>query len=175
MKQHGNAGQHRGGIRTLADVRARCEEVGECWEWQRTYTHGGKIPCAKYQRRGINVRRLAWMLAHGGHIDDGLVVVGTCGNHRCVSPAHLRALPWAEAQVLIASKPSSSARRAKISATVRAKSRVTPGMRQAAVSMGGTVAATAAALGISKSAVSRIRRAAPPAGSLWAGLMRGAA
>lgn len=69
-------------------LRAQVSQVGGCLEWTGALgTDGyGRIQIA---RRKWSVHRLAWML-HRGHIPDGLCVMHTCDNPRCVSINHLR-------------------------------------------------------------------------------------
>lgn len=169
------AGKHLGGVRTIDDIHARCEEVGECWEWQRGYQNHGRTPCAVHGKLRLPARRLAWMLANGKKVPTGHVIVSTCGNTRCVNPSHTRAMKKTDCLVLIAAKPISASRREKIIATKRAQSRVTQAMRQAALTIEGPAHVAAAALGIAVSTVSKIRRSAPAAGNPFAGLIRGAA
>jgi len=160
-------------IRTLDDVKARCEEVGNCWEWQLGYQNKGRTPAAAYGKIRLGARRLAWMLANGP-LPEGWVVVSTCGNYRCVNPEHIKIMPERQARSKLSSKPISSARRAKIIATRRARHGVAPEIRVAALEMEGSCVTVGAALGIGASTVSKIRRSAP-ANNPWFGLVRGMA
>ena len=62
----------------------------ECWEWQRTIDQYG-YGLIRYGRRNIKVHRLYYLL-FVGEIPHGYVVHHTCGNKRCVNPAHLEAM-----------------------------------------------------------------------------------
>lgn len=78
---------------TLVEKYVRIAPVGapgECWNWvrgpfrERTY---GRIFLL---RRGYLAHRVAYEIAKGA-IPDGLDVLHSCHNRRCVNPAHLRA------------------------------------------------------------------------------------
>ncbi len=74
---------------TLDSLKARCIEVGECWEWQGYM--GNKTPqVASYpdgKKKMVSVRRLLRELLHGQPQPDGHYG-NTCGNIRCVNPEH---------------------------------------------------------------------------------------
>lgn len=59
-----------------------------CWEWQRSrlpkgYGHG------RFGRRHIYAHRIAWELANGQAVPDGLCVLHRCDNPPCCNPEHL--------------------------------------------------------------------------------------
>lgn len=74
----------------LSDLRARIEEVGECWVWQG-YASQGKFP--QWRLDGVlkPTRRIVWELVHGP-LEPGMQVAADpqccpC----CVHPDHLQA------------------------------------------------------------------------------------
>lgn len=176
MRTTGTTGMNLGGVHTLADMKARCEEVGECWEWQRGFQNHGKSPAVVHKGKRMNARRLAWMLANGKPVPEGHVVMSTCSNRRCVNPAHMEVMAKQTSMSKLAPKCSTAARSAKIASTRLASSHITPEMRQMAISMDGPAHKAAKVLGIAQSTVSKIRRGRQHgSGNVWGGLMRGAA
>lgn len=84
-------------VSSLADIRARCIEIGDCWEWQGAVGGNGvpcvclptaypKLPDSRSAR--VTVAALAWE-AHTGKPAQGKVVWRTCCNQLCVNPKHL--------------------------------------------------------------------------------------
>tara|TARA_R100000365_G_C2748380_1_gene79765 strand:+ start:1651 stop:2196 length:546 start_codon:yes stop_codon:yes gene_type:complete len=86
-------------VASLDDIKARCHEVGECWEWAGA-VGGNCIPCAciptaypkqpSTRARRVTVTALSWE-AYTGKSATGKSVWRTCCNQLCVNPAHLRA------------------------------------------------------------------------------------
>lgn len=165
-------GKHLGGVRTLEDLHARCEEVGECWEWQRCIA-AGRVPQVGFNGRPRPARRVAWEMVHGP-VPKGKHITHSCGNYKCINPAHAK--PVLPATVLARNRANANntVRSARISATKRAQM----GVSAAAVAAvradaDAHVPTMAKRLGISKSMIYKLRkqhRAASP----WAGLMQGA-
>lgn len=160
-------------------IAARCEEVGECWEWQGALSSGGPI----FGRNGvanISVRRL--IVDHRGQPRSTRhVVTTTCNNPRCVNPAHVVVRPKAYAIARAAATTGAwqnPARRQRIATWARAaKAVITPEQAADIRLAPGKQTDIAAQYGISKQTVSQIKR-----GANWvdhhnpfAGLMRGAA
>lgn len=69
-------------------LKARCNVVGECWEWSRQKSKGG-YPVIKFGRRNFQVHRLVLEAKHQAPL-------GTqhahhiCANKICVNPGHLQ-------------------------------------------------------------------------------------
>lgn len=166
-------GLHMGGVRTLADLKARCEEVGECWEWQR-YINSNNTPHVRYQGKPMSARRVAWEMVNGP-VPDGKRIAYTCGNYRCICPAHSAAVTATAVLANNLANANEGLRRARIAATKRRQMGVSTAVVSAVKADATTLAATLASqLGVSEATVYKLRRQAR-AVSPWGGLMRGAA
>lgn len=62
----------------------------DCWEWEGTYhaDKGNGKPSPRFHRNGLDAqaRRVAFQLCFG---QLPKVCLMTCGNHKCVCPAHM--------------------------------------------------------------------------------------
>lgn len=79
-------------IWTIEDLLSeRCEEVGDCIEWQGSLNSGGH-PIMRYRGSAALVRRVTWVLSHGQSLEDirGKFIWATCCNDLCVKPGHAR-------------------------------------------------------------------------------------
>lgn len=71
----------------LSDLKARVDEVGDCWLWRGAKGHG-KDPRWSIGGKVFQARRVVFELAH--EIAPGKRQVGVnCGNPVCVHPDHI--------------------------------------------------------------------------------------
>jgi hypothetical protein len=59
----------------------------ECWPWLASTR--GNYGAIKHRGRVYSAHCVAWILAHGTQIPEGMVVRHTCDNQACCNPAHL--------------------------------------------------------------------------------------
>lgn len=156
-------------VASLADIHARCVEVGDCWEWSGAIGGNG-IPCACIptvypKQQGVRPSRvtvtaLSWE-AHTGKSAAGKSVWRTCCNHLCVNPAHLRAGTRAQMAAYLVTQGAYKRTPASIAAITKAKRKAGKlTMLQAREIRASTLPAIALApiYGVHHSLVTRIRR-----------------
>jgi hypothetical protein len=85
---------------SMAHLRARTEEEGECWNWRAAY-RSKRWPTIAFRRdwgsgapsnKVFYVRHIAYFHKYGKAPDLGLfrALVPSCGNHQCINPDHLK-------------------------------------------------------------------------------------
>lgn len=108
------------------DIIARTEEEGECWMWQGATLKGG-YPIMKVRGCGCRYVRREVVLLAGKPLSVGQPVDSTCGERRCVNPAHLFPSSTSAIALKAAKRGAFSgfARSAKIAAYKRATAKLT--------------------------------------------------
>ncbi|MBX3610381.1 MAG: hypothetical protein KF871_10855 [Hydrogenophaga sp.] len=157
----------------LEDIKARCDEVGECWFWNGGCDSHGR-PQKRHGGKTVYVRRLVRELADGQPVPPGLVVAAKCGHKRCVSPDCSVATTTRRKAQMAAKRGaySSPAKAAKMARMKRAQSWITDEMVEQIRLAPGPSSRIAAETKVSLSHVKAIRRgsARRPIGTPFAGL-----
>lgn len=144
---------------TLEAILERCIEDGDCLIWQGAMSHGTR-PTARIDgtRKTVGVRRL--LLELNG-IDPGRNrVFPTCGNQACLNHEHLKPMKHAAMLKLVARQTGyarSVTRNAKIAASKRKRSPLTPEMVAEIRSSPESGRAVARRLGLCQATVQAIR------------------
>lgn len=88
-------GTYLGGIRTLADLRARCkvDECTGCWHLRtalgKPYPTGKRQAVHVYGKGSMPVLRVAYELSRGEPIPADRVVFRKCTSYDCIAPLHI--------------------------------------------------------------------------------------
>lgn len=101
MGAQDHGGSDMSGIKTLDDIKARCIEVGDCWEWQGAMAGDGQ-PRHRMNGKDCKAHQTAFQFA-GKKKPHGMYLVRCCGNLSCVNPAHIVPMTRSEQMKLAAS------------------------------------------------------------------------
>ncbi len=141
-------------------VRAKSDEVGECWEWRGAMSSNGS-PTIKHHSNSNSTSLRRVMLTLQGKAMGDLRAVATCGNPLCVNPDHIAA--WTRSRVLKRAEKDTgytrrATRNAAISATLRRKSPLTPQLVTEIRLSSESAPVIAQRLGVCASSIRAIRR-----------------
>jgi hypothetical protein len=170
----------RGNPHTLESIHARCEEVGDCWEWQGALSNG-RPQLRSADQKVVSVRAYIAHTLQGQPARDDRYVTFKCGNPQCVNPDHFATVTRATLQKMTAERTGYAAhpaRRAKLSKAATARvGKVTPEQVANIRAMDGTMRGISRETGISFDVVRKIRNGVTyrQVGNPWAGLMQGVA
>lgn len=156
-------GRHLGGIRTIADLRARCyvDLESKCWEWR-----GAKSRCGSGNRKAVG---MAWyapaqravtlgsLICHlktGKMPERGRIWYCLCDTPDCANPAHRQEGTQADVQRGIGPPMAS---RMKATATIRARSKIDEAAVHRILTSKATGRELAREYGVHPSCISRIR------------------
>lgn len=158
----------------IAEIYARCEEVGDCLEWQGALS-SGRNPSVRMlnalprspgmTRSATSVTSVLWQYEHGC-FEPGRVVFQTCRNMRCVKLDHLKVMTRRQMRMRLKAEgvfKVDAVRKEKLKRIGRAKAKLTP-EAVAEIKARTDISARkfAEQLSISKSTVERIR-----SGLIW--------
>lgn len=109
---------------TLKMIRDRCDDVGDCWIWRDAVGRTGYPIMKRSQRGGCMLVRRVVVALDGRPAAPRQPVMCTCGEKRCVNPAHLQPTTISAVAKAAAAKGSFSttARAARIAQAKRASS-----------------------------------------------------
>lgn len=144
-------------------IHGRCEEVGECWEWQGAVQKRSRTPVMRHNGKQQCVRR--WLAEALGRAVDGKVVTYRCRNHLCCKPEHLQVMTEMELRRRTSKTQQrlfSMPRRQRAAEARRVTAKLTPEQVENIREDIRPQRAIAKAFGISQTTVSRIKR-----GEMW--------
>ena len=147
----------KGASVTLDTIHGRCDEVGECWIWRGSLSHG--TPYINIDRRSTSVRRFVANLL--GRQTKNRYVTNCCGDLLCVAPDHLRVVTRSQLNTMIAERTGygkSLARSVKLAEAGRRRARLSPELVQMIRESDLSAAQLAKQLGVAKSTVNDARR-----------------
>ena len=110
----------------LKKIQSRCEEVGDCLEWQGHVSSGGS-PRIWHEGKTQSARKLM-LKAHGKPCDvpPKHKLMTTCENPRCIHPDHLVIVPMAKfVRDRLVANTNHQIRAAKIAKTLRQSAKLT--------------------------------------------------
>lgn len=144
-------------------IRKHVVEEGDCWNWTGALQSRSAVPTMNYKRKVGAVRRFI-LLEQGVDLGKRLATY-TCGNPLCVNPEHVAPASRRAVQVRSAKElayQTSPVLRKKLSDNARKRAKLTPELARQVREADGTQDSIAARFGISKAAVSAIKR-----GKIW--------
>lgn len=161
---------------TMETIAAKCDEVGDCLIWKGA-TNSRGVPSMSVDGRPISVR--LWIARNVLQLDlsGGLIVTCSCLDQRCVAQGHVIGVKRAVVQKMWSDHLQYSthpARRAKLAAAARKRSKNSPELIQKIRDAEGRQIDIAQRLGVSQHLVSRVKRRRiwnDYAGNPWLGLL----
>ena len=146
---------------TLDQIRERCTEVGNCWEWDGGTSNGFPkiyVPGKDGKRGGHTPARRYVMKLMGVDLQRGQLASAKCGNPLCVAPHHAVAMTRAEvsSRAHATGYSRSATFRAKSGAVSRARSKLSLEVAQEMRLSGLSTRAAAKKYGISQFAAWRV-------------------
>lgn len=141
---------------TLDDIKARCEEIGECWEW-RTDARTDRAKRHPMIGKGVLVRRVAYEAQYGA-LSDKHSLAPRCDNPYCLNPQHQKVLTFKQKSAR--GGGYSPTRAASVARTRRAKglNKVTPEMAQEIRTSTETGVALARRMGVDEKTIANVRQ-----------------
>ncbi len=142
----------------LQGIHDRCDDEGECWIWRDATTRDG-YPIYRPTGCGCTLVRRAVFVMAGGKLKPRQPLVSSCGDRRCVNPAHLSISTLSKIAKSAAKRGAwaGQARRAAISAAQRKHSKITEEIAAEVRASNEASRALAARFGVDKSLIARIR------------------
>ena len=107
-------------ITDLQSILDQCDEVGDCMEWNGTYTNN-HLPCAYVDGVRRTMRPMAFAFAKPGQAFKGMRLFMTCDNHKCLDPKHMMPLSMGRAMHRARKTAYTPIRVIKIAETKRAQ------------------------------------------------------
>lgn len=145
---------------TLQAIYARCEEVGDCLEWQGRVQNG--TPQAWDGERYVSVRRFVIEQERGFAISPRFRCSPKCENERCISNAHIALRTYSQIALIAGrnGKSSSPAARAALTRGRRSRPDVKLDMEKARAMRASDLSDSEEARrhGVSRALVSMVRR-----------------
>lgn len=147
----------------IESIRSRCEEIGDCWEWQMALQLRSRSPVMRYQGKHMCVRRVVALAM--GHNIEGKVATYKCGNNLCVNPDHIVVMTKTTLQKRtnkVNVQYMHPTRRQRVAAARRASAKLSPEIVQKIREDTRAQRKIASDYGITQTTVSRIKR-----GEMW--------
>lgn len=143
-------------------LKERCTEDGDCLVWDLASTSDG---CPRYTirtpegKKTVQVRRKVLEATLGRPLAPGMLATVTCGNQRCLCGKHLQESSKSEVVAKAWARPDVRAKK-RLSATKTSRQRGKLDMEavQMIRNSDKTLMALSAELGVSISAISKVRR-----------------